>query len=1253
MQRFFFTACVLGLLSAPGSGAEINDWENPQLTAVGTESPHATMMIYPDAAAAAAGEPGQSPYYLSLNGPWQFHWVPKPADRPRDFFRPEFDASAWRTIPVPSNIEMQGYGVPIYVNIVYPWGAPNPPHIPHDNNPVGSYRRTFTVPERWAGREVFLHFAGVNSFFYLWVNGQQVGLSKDSRTPAEFNITRYLRPGENLLAAEVYRWNDGSYLEDQDFWRMSGIFRDVYLWSTAPLHIRDFEVVPELDSQYRDAQLKVTAQVRNSGAREAGVTVEAVLSDDTGTVVARLPAQTCTVAAGKEAAVTLQAAVANPRKWSAEYPHLYQLLLTLRRGAEELVEVIPCRVGFRKVEIKDGLLMVNGQRILIKGVNRHEIDPDTGQYVTVESMVRDIHVMKQHNINTVRTCHYPDAPAWYDLCDRYGIYLIDEANIESHGMGYGEASLAKKPEWLAAHMDRTQRMVERDKNHPSVIIWSLGNEAGDGPNFEATSAWIKGRDPTRPVHYERAGTRPHTDIVCPMYARPDHMAAYAEKPQTRPYIQCEYSHAMGNSSGNFQEYWDLFYSKPQLQGGCIWDWVDQGLRKAIPPSYRVTDRGPHQLTAAFRGTPAEDGACGTATFPPHEALQLTGPLTLEAWIKPAPQKTFGTVIGKGDTSYSLQLDREGRLEFFVYRSGQWINVYAPPPDDFVGRWHHVAGVYDGRQVRLLLDGRQLAAREFAGSFDCNDSPLGIGVNTEHAGRAFAGTIREARIYSRALSDAELKDPAARKVDGLVLWVDLRDVKAGDTPQGTFWAYGGDYGPPGTPSDDNFCCNGLVTPDRRPHPGINQVKKCYQYLQFKPVALDRGQFQVTNWYDFTVIQDIAAGSWRVRADDQLVKEGPLPDLDLAPHESRTLTVPLPAITPEPGAEYWLDIVFRLKHDQPWAKAGHEVAWEQFALPVNAPLPEPKPATLAPLKLVRQDHAVTVTGRDFAARVDLQRGVLASLTHGATELIHQPLEPHFWRAPIDNDRGNGMPNRCGIWRTAHRSWTVQESRVEQPRPDQVDIVLRGELAAVAAAYEVRYQILGDGRVVVEAQFTPGQKKLPELPRFGMQLALPPGFDTLAWYGQGPYETYCDRRDAWTNIFRGPVADQFFYDYSEPGESGNKVEVRWAAVTNRDGVGLLAVGLPLLSVSALPFTTEDLEGPKHPYEIPRRDFTTLHLDLMQMGVGGDDSWGATPHAPYRLLAKPYRYRFCLCPFSAASGEPKLLARQCRAGLTAPAAP
>jgi len=562
---------------------KVNDWENPEMIGQNKELPHCTLIPYADIEAAMKGTREASGFYKSLNGEWKFHWVQKPAERPKDFYKLEYDVRNWDEIPVPSNWQMHGYGRPIYLNVPYPFKK-NPPYIQHDYNPVGSYRTDFEIPDNWKERQVFIHFDGVESAFYLWINGKKVGYSQGSRTPAEFNITPYLDEGKNILAAEVYRWSDGSYLECQDFWRLSGIFRDVYLYSTPGLHIRDFDVTCDLDKEYRDAMLHVTARVRNYSKKPfLKPEVEVALMDSENKPVGQevlTEGTTAYISPGAESIIKMKASVANPLKWSAEKPNLYTVFLILKNDDGKVIEVERTNFGFRKVELKDGQLLVNGVPIIVKGVNRHEHDPDTGHYVSLDSMVRDIKLMKQFNINTVRTCHYPDDPKWYDLCDRHGLYLIDEANIESHGIGYSpDETLANKPEWKTAHIDRIIRMVERDKNHPSVIIWSMGNEAGDGTTFEAASEWMHRRDPSRPVHYERAGRRPHTDIVCPMYSRIGSIVKYAQAKQDRPLIMCEYAHAMGNAVGNLQEYWDAIEKYKYLQGGSIWDWVDQGLRK--------------------------------------------------------------------------------------------------------------------------------------------------------------------------------------------------------------------------------------------------------------------------------------------------------------------------------------------------------------------------------------------------------------------------------------------------------------------------------------------------------------------------------------------------------------------------------------------------------------------------------------------------------------------------------------------------
>lgn len=513
---------------------------------------------------------------LSLDGVWKFDWVRDASQRPADIFREDYNDRGWGTMPVPGMWELNGYGDPVYLNMGYAWRGNfrnDPPAVPDAENHVGSYRRTFRLPDGWSGKRVFLSIGSATSNVYVWINGRFVGYSEDSKLAAEFDVTDFLRRGDNLIAMQMFRWSDGTYLEDQDFWRLSGIARGVELTARDAAHIEDVRIVPSLDDTFSHGTLRIgmrtSAPVR---------TVAVALSDPSGKRVAE-----CSVAVHRGAA-ECSFEVEDPELWSAETPALYTVEFAVA-GSHGETERVTQRTGFRRVEIAGGQLLVNGQPILIKGANRHEMDPAGGYVVSRERMVQDIVIMKQLNINAVRTCHYPDDPQWYDLCDRYGIYLFDEANIESHGMGYGERTLARVPAYADAHLERVQRMVLRDKNHPSVIVWSMGNEAGMGENFERCYRWLKEYDPSRPVHYERAlnyadpADSPFTDIVCPMYAGYGWCERYCLSEPQKPLIQCEYAHAMGNSLGGLDRYWQLVRKYPAYQGGFIWDFVDQGLAR--------------------------------------------------------------------------------------------------------------------------------------------------------------------------------------------------------------------------------------------------------------------------------------------------------------------------------------------------------------------------------------------------------------------------------------------------------------------------------------------------------------------------------------------------------------------------------------------------------------------------------------------------------------------------------------------------
>jgi len=1031
------------------------EWDDPTVVQVNREPPHATMMIYPTAALARQADPARSPWFVSLNGKWKFHWVRRPADRPAEFYRPEFDDSQWAAITVPSNWQLQGYDIPIYTNFVYPfpYDPKGPPVVPRDYNPVGCYRTRFNLPAAWSGRQVFINFDGVDSAFYLWVNGHQVGYSEDSRTPAEFNITKYLKPGSNLLAVEVYRFPDGAYLEDQDMWRLSGIYRDVYLWSAGDRHIRDFQVRTDLDEAWRNATLAVKADLVQYQGAPGRVSLSLELFDADGKAVFKPQLRQADLRPGAETAVEFSVPVSSPHTWSAESPYLYKLLLTLKDAAGHVIEVIPCNVGFREVVIREGRLLLNGRPILFKGVNRHEHSPDTGHYVTPELMLRDILLMKQHNINAVRTSHYPNAPAWYDLCDRYGLYLIDEGNIEAHGYGNSPRNrLSNDPDWRTAYLDRVQRMVERDKNHPSVLIWSLGNESGDGPNVAAVYQWVKRRDPTRPFHYEgsTANGGSNADVNSFMYSPPAIMLERARQRPQMPLILCEYSHAMGNSNGGLKEYWDIFYAGTNAQGAFVWDWVDQGLRQPVPPEYRKT------------------------------------------WP---------------------------RDSFFAY--GGW--------------WEDKVGIRN---------------------------------------------------------------------------------------------------------DNNFCMNGLVAADRTVRPGLLAIKYVYRYLHAAPVDLASGRVKVTNWFDFINAREIAEGTWRVQAEGRTIASGRFPELDIPARQQREFQLPLPRIQPEPGVEYWLDLSFIARRDLAWAKRGHELAWDQFKLPVYAPPPPPEFSAFPPLDIDEQGDEVRFTGKDFVLLFDKHAGLITSFTYKGVKLIERGPRPDFWRAMTDNDRGAwklisrlGKPDPARnllVWRQAGAGWEVKHGEVRRLDARSARVLAQGELPAVGAQYGLVYTVYGSGDIIVEVNYKPGTIKPPMMPRFGTEWVLSPGLEKITWYGRGPAATYWDRNFERMGVYSSTV-DADWVEYSRPQENNNKTGVRWVALTNEGGMGLLAVGMPELSVSAVHYTKADIEEADYSFKLRRRPEIYLNLDYRQMGVGGIDSWSmnAWPMPAYRLPGdQPYSYRFRLAP-------------------------
>lgn len=1027
MRRLFAT--IMALVVATVAIAQDPYWENPEVFAENKLPSRATLVPY--ASFDEALKRGESGYVLDISGEWRFHWTKTPAERPEGFWAKEYDDKMWDLIAVPGNWEVLGYGYPIYTNVNYPFPL-NPPYIPHDDNPTGCYRHTFEIPEAWDGRRIILHFESGLAAMHVWLNGEKVGYSEGTKTAVEFDITAMATTGWNTLAIEGYRWCDGSYLEDQDFWRLSGFDRGVKVYSVDEVRIADIFAIGDLDKTYKTGLYEATVKVDNVGDDPFKGVVELSLLAADGSVVKRL---TQSVEVDDNRELTFSFKVPRVNTWSHEHPNLYTSVVTLKGLDGKIVEATSCRTGFRKVEIKDGVLLLNGRRLMINGVNLHEHNPATGHVVNRDLMLKDIALMKRHNINAVRTSHYPQPTEWYDLCDEYGILLVDEANIEAHGCGtgyqesYPDFHPSHRPEWKGAHHDRIRSMVERDKNHPSVIIWSMGNESSDGEVYTEAYRWIKNRDGSRFVQFEQGYGGPNTDITCPMYPPIAEMKAYAERENpTKPYIMCEFAHAMGNSTGNFREYFDIMEGHPHMQGGFIWDWVDQGI-------------------------------------------------------------------------------------------------------DAVGR--------DGRH---------------------------------------------------------------------------------------YWAYGGDFGAWMYTHDENFCCNGLVLPDRTPHPGLNEVRKVYQDIEFELVGDNK--LRIYNNTHETDLSEFLLYYFTARDGEQQVwVEGV--ELPRCP-AGKSVDVAIDYATDDSFAEWTLTVMACFVELPELLNEGHIAAEEQFVLQsyrFEKTLPEGK------IEIERGEGWIVAHNGVTAVQFNTRTGGLAGYVSDGRHLMKELPEPWFWRATTDNDWGVSLQRTTNVWRTNRRKSlgaTVEEY--------EDSLVVKGEYYLVDAPsyYTIIHTFRADGSLQVEVEWRRDGEYVPELPRFGMRMMLPQDYTHLKYYGRGPWENYADRNEsAFLGLYEQSTDEQLF-PYVRPQESGNKTDVRWVELTNDEGVGIRVEGLQPLNISAMPYRSEDFDpglGMKkqmHYSDIEPRREVVLHIDLAQRGLGGDTSWGAQPRDQYRLTADEYSYGYIISPIN-----------------------
>ncbi|MEG1660562.1 MAG: glycoside hydrolase family 2 TIM barrel-domain containing protein [Bacteroides sp.] len=1095
------------LLSSTATATAVNDskkpyWQDVQVVAVNKEYPRTAFMSYDNRTTALTGKFENSRYYRLLNGTWKFYFVDSYKELPENITDPATSTATWKDIKVPGNWEVQGYGVAIYTNHGYEFKPrnPQPPQLP-EANPVGVYRRDIDIPADWDGRDIFLNVSGAKSGLYVYVNGKEVGYSEDSKNPAEFLLNSYVHPGKNVLTLKIFRWSTGSYLECQDFWRISGIERDVFLYAQPKAAIKDFRIKSTLSDSYKEGIFGLTADLRNHRSTDANLSLVYELLDAKGKVVAT-EEKTALIPAGKVSTLSFDKTLPTVQTWTSEQPNLYKVLMTVKEGGK-IQEVVPFNVGFRRIEIKPTtqlaengkpytLLFINGQPLKLKGVNIHEHNPQTGHYVTEELMRRDFELMKQHNLNSVRLCHYPQSRRFYELCDEYGIYVYDEANIESHGMYYNLSkggTLGNNPEWLTPHMDRTINMFERNKNYPSVTIWSLGNEAGNGYNFYQTYLWMKNADKDlmgRPVNYERAQWEWNSDMYVPQYPSAEWLGEIGLKGSDRPVAPSEYSHAMGNSSGNLWDQWKEIYKYPNLQGGYIWDWVDQGI---------------------------------------------------------------------------LETDKNGR---------------------------------------------------------------------------------------------------------------------------PYWAYGGDYGV-NAPSDGNFLCNGLVNPDRTPHPAMAEVKYAHQNVGFQAVNLKEGKFLVQNRFYFTNLKKYTI-SYTILASGKAVKTGKL-SLDVAPQASKEFTVPVSGLKAKPGTEYFVNFAVTTLTPEPLIPVGYDIAYEQFRLPIE-PMQKTYNVSGPTLKIETANGKLTASSSKVNFAFDKKNGLVTSYSVNGTEYFKDGfgIQPNFWRAPTDNDYGNGAPKRLQIWKQSSKNFNVTDATLVMEGKDALLTV--NYLLAAGNLYIVTYRIHPSGAVNVAARFTstdmqagttemseatrmatftPGSDaarkaatKL-EVPRIGVRFRLPAEMNQMQYFGRGPEENYLDRNAGTLIGLYQSTANQQYFPYVRPQENGHHTDTRWLSLNNKNGKGLTIVADSTIGFNALRNAIEDFDSEEalphprqwsnftpaqvanhneeaaknvlrrmhHINDITPRDFVEVCVDMKQQGLAGYDSWGSRPEPAYSIPAnREYNWGFTFIP-------------------------
>lgn len=1155
---------------------------------------------------------------LSLNGRWKFSIDYKVKDRNMDFFRNDYDVSKWEYIDVPSNWQMKGYDFPIYVNFRYPWtGFENLEFYkaPQRFNPIGNYKRSFVIDESWINDKVYISFQGVESCFYLWINGNFVGYSEDSFSPSEFDITDFIVPGENDISVQVFRWCDGSFIEDQDFIRLSGIFRDVFLYRTPMVNIRDFEVITELDPSYIDSKLIVNVNLLNHFNDNRSYSVSAILFDNEWNLINKADSigdfNESYLYNGKimQCNSNISFNVHNPLKWSAEDPNLYNLILCLKNDQLKETQCIHTRVGFRKFEMKDNKMCINGKPILFKGVNRHETHPYRGRALLNSDMEFDVKEIKRNNINSVRTSHYPNHPYFISLCNEFGIYLIDEANIEAHGVE-GEIP-GDKGLWAPSCFDRIVSMIERDKNNPSVLMWSLGNESGGGSIFRELYSYVKNRDTTRLVHYE--GERDFyyaSDVVSKMYVRVDDIEDESKYIKNKPYILCEYAHSMGNSGGGLKRYMDKFESLDNVQGGFIWDFIDQGVYKETPSVGVFSNIGDilqgdfeGYIRPGYRG----NGFSGSIVYGGSSNIKFSE-FTIDLKVKPSVYEGEGCIYLKKGHEFGLREvmnynnSNNRALELYVRdNSGIYETIVYITPDEWENNWHRVTASCGNNLLRLFIDGMLIGEKLFNYNVGHFRDVIQVGGNDSYNHfESMNGILDEVKLLYKVMEPDEID--SIKKYDRSVLkiiWNDFdnkRDFFINKKYNFKYLASGGDFND--SPNDSSFCANGILLSSRKSKPQIYDVKSVYQNVDVEDFNILEGSVLIKNKNLFKNLGDYTI-KWDYLVDGVYIEGGSM-NINIDPLESGIFTfTDIGKILNMSGKEFFVNIRFLLNEDTLWANRGFEVAKAQLKIPLSNHIIEASyPIYNDNFTMDEDMSTIYVKSNNILIEFDKHFGALKKYVFNDVELINSLIIPEFWNPLNDNERLYKIYSKICFWKDVFINNV--NSTYEYFRDEDKNIIIKFNKVIHSldnSVLSTTYIISDSGEVKVNLHMDVLKEGIPNARSVGFKIFIPNCFDKISFYGRGPVENYNDRNNgSFVGVYNTDIYKQFT-DYMTPQRTGNLTDVRWAFFHN-NGTGLLLKQCDdLLQINAGEYNDREFEK-KHSYQMVK--YSSIIVNIRSKDYG-----------------------------------------------------